>query len=62
MAVHYTPQVEQAFASVVHIMRDVELGWLIRRLHANGASFFFMCIYIHIGRGIFYHSFSIKHT
>lgn len=62
IAVHYTPHVEQAFSRVVHIMRDVEIGWLIRSFHANGASFFFLCIYIHIGRGIFYHSFSIKHT
>nr|YP_009491833.2 cytochrome b [Dosinia troscheli]AWI68003.2 cytochrome b [Dosinia troscheli] len=62
MAVHYSPEVSQAFSSVIHIMRDVEYGWLIRSVHANGASFFFMCIYLHIGRGIFYHSFFMKHT
>nr|UJH93083.1 cytochrome b [Chamelea gallina]UJH93122.1 cytochrome b [Venus verrucosa]UJH93148.1 cytochrome b [Venus verrucosa]UJH93174.1 cytochrome b [Venus verrucosa]UJH93200.1 cytochrome b [Venus verrucosa] len=62
MAVHYTPEVEQAFASVIHIMRDVKGGWLLRSIHANGASFFFMCIYLHIGRGIFYHSFFMKNT
>ncbi len=62
IATHYTPEVSQAFDSVVHIIRDVNGGWLLRRVHANGASFFFMCIYVHIGRGIFYHSFFITHT
>lgn len=62
MAVHYTPEVGQAFDSVVHIMRDVNGGWFLRRAHANGASFFFGCIYLHIGRGVFYHSFFITHT
>nr|YP_002929379.1 cytochrome b [Meretrix petechialis]ABV53326.1 cytochrome b [Meretrix petechialis] len=62
MAVHYTPEVSQAFDSVVHIMRDVNGGWFLRSAHANGASFFFGCIYAHIGRGIFYHSFFMTHT
>nr|AME17934.1 cytochrome b [Cyclina sinensis] len=62
MAVHYTPEVGQAFDSVVHIMRDVNGGWFLRSMHANGASFFFMCIYLHIGRGVFYHSFFMTHT
>nr|YP_004934875.1 cytochrome b [Meretrix lamarckii]ACY06184.1 cytochrome b [Meretrix lamarckii] len=62
MAVHYTPEVGQAFDSVVHIMRDVNGGWFLRSAHANGASFFFGCIYLHIGRGVFYHSFFMTHT
>nr|WOE98466.1 cytochrome b [Pegophysema philippiana] len=57
LAMHYTPDVEMAFSSVTHIMRDVNGGWLIRSIHANGASFFFLCIYMHIGRGIYYGSY-----
>nr|YP_009258878.1 cytochrome b [Bothus myriaster]AID59807.1 cytochrome b [Bothus myriaster] len=60
LAMHYTPDVDMAFSSVVHITRDVNNGWLIRNLHANGASFFFICIYIHIGRGIYYGSYLYK--
>ncbi len=59
---HYTPSVEDAFDSVTHIIRDVHCGWLIRGLHANGASIFFICIYIHIARALFYESFFIKHA
>lgn len=62
IAVHYTPEVNLAFRSVVHIMRDVNGGWFVRNLHANGASAFFMLIYLHIGRGVYYHSFHIKKT
>ena len=58
----YTPDVDMAFSSVAHLIRDVNYGWVIRNLHANGASFFFMCIYIHIGRGIYYQSYFIIHT
>lgn len=57
LAMHYTPEVSIAFSSVVHIIRDVNYGWLLRRIHANGASFFFICIYLHIGRGIYYGSY-----
>nr|YP_010254115.1 cytochrome b [Scaphidium formosanum]QTZ18656.1 cytochrome b [Scaphidium formosanum] len=57
LAMHYTANVEMAFNSVIHICRDVNYGWLIRTLHANGASFFFICIYLHIGRGIYYSSY-----
>lgn len=60
--VHYDPNVEQAFGSVIHIIRNVKRGWLLHSLHANGASFFFICIYAHIARGIYYHSFFIKKT
>ena len=45
-----------AFSSVSHISRDVNYGWLLRAIHANGASWFFICIYFHIGRGIYYGS------
>lgn len=59
LAMHYTPHVDLAFSSVVHVMRDVNSGWLIRGVHANGASFFFVCIYAHIGRGIYYGSYML---
>nr|ARH54661.1 cytochrome b [Scirtes orbicularis] len=62
LAMHYTANIEMAFNSVVHICRDVNYGWLIRTLHANGASFFFICIYLHIGRGMYYNSFKFLHT
>lgn len=57
LAIHYTPHIEIAFSSVAHISRDVNYGWLIRNLHANGASWFFICLYLHIGRGIYYRSY-----
>ncbi len=62
LAIHYTSRVDTAFASVVHIIREVNYGWLIRRAHANGASIFFLFIYLHIGRGIYYGSYSITET
>nr|YP_010545949.1 cytochrome b [Triplax ainonia]UYG49584.1 cytochrome b [Triplax ainonia] len=62
LAMHYCPNVDLAFNSVAHICRDVNYGWLIRTLHANGASFFFICLYIHIGRGIYYSSYYYMHT
>lgn len=58
LAIHYTANIEIAFNRVTHICRDVNYGWLLRTLHANGASFFFICIYIHIGRGIYYSSYN----
>ncbi len=57
LAMHYTPHIDFAFNSVEHIMRDVNNGWLIRYLHANGASMFFIVVYCHIFRGLFYGSF-----
>nr|YP_010951000.1 cytochrome b [Thienemanniella triangula]WML69341.1 cytochrome b [Thienemanniella triangula] len=57
LAMHYTANIESAFNSVNHICRDVNYGWLLRTLHANGASFFFICIYLHVGRGLYYNSF-----
>nr|ABB90470.1 cytochrome b [Salangichthys microdon]ABB90471.1 cytochrome b [Salangichthys microdon]ABB90472.1 cytochrome b [Salangichthys microdon] len=62
LAMHYTAETSTAFSSVVHLCRDVNYGWLIRNMHANGASFFFICIYLHIGRGLYYGSFLYKET
>nr|WEV93843.1 cytochrome b [Patania chlorophanta] len=62
LTMYYTANIELAFYSINYICRNVNYGWLIRTLHANGASFFFICIYIHIGRGIYYESFNLKHT
>ena len=57
LAMHYTPHIDLAFNSVEHIMRDVNNGWLIRYIHANGASFFFIVVYVHIFRGLYYGSY-----
>nr|YP_009186007.1 cytochrome b [Tetartopeus terminatus]ALO71193.1 cytochrome b [Tetartopeus terminatus] len=62
LAMHYTANIDMAFNSVTHICRDVNYGWLIRTLHANGASFFFICLYLHIGRGIYYSSYNLMLT
>nr|YP_008963284.1 cytochrome b [Apolygus lucorum]ADZ52284.1 cytochrome b [Apolygus lucorum] len=59
LAMHYTPNIEMAFSSVMHICRDVNYGWLLRNLHANGASMFFICLYLHVGRGIYYSSYKL---
>jgi ubiquinol-cytochrome c reductase cytochrome b subunit len=58
LAMHYIPHVDLAFLSVEHIMRDVNYGWLLRYLHANTASFFFLFVYCHIGRGLYYGSYT----
>ncbi len=57
LAIHYTPHTSIAFASIAHISRDVNFGWVLRGYHANGASIFFFCLYCHIGRGIYYGSY-----
>jgi len=62
LAMHYTPSVDLAFVSVEHIMRDVNYGWLLRYIHANVASFFFIFVYIHIGRGLYYGSYRAPRT
>nr|YP_009110183.1 cytochrome b [Rhodopsona rubiginosa]AIW64890.1 cytochrome b [Rhodopsona rubiginosa] len=62
LTMYYTANIEMAFYSVNYICRDVNYGWLIRTLHANGASFFFVCVYLHIGRGIYYESFTLIYT
>lgn len=62
LAIHYTADVNLAFNRVNHICRDVNFGWLLRTIHANGASFFFICIYLHVGRGIYYGSYLFTPT
>nr|WPM97862.1 cytochrome b [Argyropelecus hemigymnus] len=62
LAMHYTSDISTAFSSVMHICRDVNYGWLIRNMHANGASFFFICLYLHVGRGLYYGSYLYKET
>nr|AMP45777.2 cytochrome b [Plecturocebus caligatus]URH16300.1 cytochrome b [Plecturocebus caligatus] len=62
LAMHYTPDTASAFSSVAHITRDVNYGWIIRYLHANGASMFFICLFLHIGRGLYYGSFLFLKT
>ena len=60
LAMHYVPSTETAFTTVVHIMADVKFGYLMRYMHANGASMIFILLYIHIGRGLYYRSFVHK--
>nr|AFV48195.1 cytochrome b [Noctilio leporinus] len=62
LAMHYTSDTATAFNSVTHICRDVNYGWIIRYLHANGASMFFICLYLHIGRGLYYGSYLYSET
>nr|UDN39073.1 cytochrome b [Hyphessobrycon elachys] len=62
LAMHYTSDITTAFSSVAHICRDVNHGWVMRNMHANGASFFFICIYLHVGRGLYYGSYLYKET
>nr|ABX79357.1 cytochrome b [Lepilemur septentrionalis] len=62
LAMHYTADTTTAFSSVTHICRDVSYGWMIRYLHANGASMFFLCLFIHVGRGLYYGSFTLLET
>nr|YP_009131210.1 cytochrome b [Cyanoplax caverna]AIA77059.1 cytochrome b [Cyanoplax caverna] len=62
LVMHYASDVSLAFSSVCHICRDVNYGWMIRSLHANGASFFFICLYFHVGRGLYYGSYINQHT
>nr|BAE91852.1 cytochrome b [Balaenoptera omurai] len=62
LAMHYTPDTTTAFSSVTHICRDVNYGWIIRYLHANGASMFFICLYAHMGRGLYYGSHVFRET
>jgi len=62
LAIFFSVDANIAFDSAIRISRDVNFGWLIRIIHANGASLFFVCLYIHIGRGIYYKSFKLKET
>jgi len=62
LAMHYSPNVLEAFNSIEHIMRDVNNGWLVRYLHSNTASAFFFLVYLHIGRGMYYGSYRAPRT
>nr|YP_010272392.1 cytochrome b [Phlogothamnus polymaculatus]UKE80389.1 cytochrome b [Phlogothamnus polymaculatus] len=62
LSMHYTANVEMAFNSVSHITRDVNYGWLMRNIHSNGASLFFICLYLHVGRGMYYGSYHLQKT
>nr|YP_010693607.1 cytochrome b [Lynceus grossipedia]WCD23729.1 cytochrome b [Lynceus grossipedia] len=62
LSFHYSGNIELAFQSISHICRDVNNGWLFRAFHANGASMFFICIYLHIGRGLYYGSYNLMKT
>nr|YP_009675558.1 cytochrome b [Glyptelasma annandalei]QDD68296.1 cytochrome b [Glyptelasma annandalei] len=62
LAMHFASDIEMAFSSIVHIVRDVNSGWFMRTIHANGASFFFISIYLHISRGMYYGSYKMLHT
>nr|AFA45440.1 cytochrome b [Chlorocebus aethiops] len=62
LAMHYSPDTSSAFSSIAHITRDVNHGWTIRYLHANGASMFFICLFLHVGRGLYYGSFLLLKT
>ena len=62
LAMHYQAHVDFAFNSVEHIMRDVNNGWIIRYIHANVASFFFIFVYMHVGRGLYYGSYKSPRT
>nr|AJW76418.1 cytochrome b [Chorotypus fenestratus] len=62
LTMHYTPNIDMAFDSVIHICREVNNGWIMRIMHANGASLFFICMYMHVGRGLYYGSYMMKNT
>nr|YP_010963573.1 cytochrome b [Leptobelus boreosinensis]WKZ08056.1 cytochrome b [Leptobelus boreosinensis] len=62
LSMHYTANIEMAFSSISHIMRDINYGWMTRTMHSNGASLFFMCMFMHIGRGIYYSSYKYSQT
>nr|YP_010943705.1 cytochrome b [Ennucula tenuis]WLV28175.1 cytochrome b [Ennucula tenuis] len=62
LSMHYIPNIDMAFSSVMHIARDVNYGWLLRSIHANGGSVFFICLYFHVGRGMYYGSYMNMHT
>nr|YP_009477591.1 cytochrome b [Macaca mulatta vestita]ARX64004.1 cytochrome b [Macaca mulatta vestita] len=62
LAMHYSPDTSSAFSSIAHITRDVKYGWITRYLHANGASMLFICLFLHIGRGLYYGSYLLLET
>lgn len=62
LSIHYCPNTNFAFNRIIHIIQNVKLGWLIHNIHINGASIFFICIYIHIRRGLYYNSYKLHNT
>lgn len=62
LSIHYCPNIYYAFSRIIHIIQNISNGWIIHNIHINGATFFFICIYSHIGRGIYYKSFTLTHT
>nr|YP_009295039.1 cytochrome b [Macaca leucogenys]AOG66232.1 cytochrome b [Macaca leucogenys] len=62
LAMHYSPDTSSAFSSIAHITRDVNYGWIARYLHANGASMLFICLFLHMGRGLYYGSYLLLET
>lgn len=62
LSIHYCPNTNYAFNRIIHIIQNINLGWLIHNIHINGASMFFICMYTHIGRGIYYCSFKLTNT
>lgn len=62
LSIHYCPNTNYAFNRIIHIIQNVKLGWLIHNIHINGASIFFICIYIHIRRGLYYNSYKLYNT
>lgn len=62
LSIHYCPNISVAFNRIIHIIQNVPNGWIIHNIHINGASFFFICMYLHIGRNIYYNSFNLTYT
>nr|AUJ22114.1 cytochrome b [Tettigades undata]AWV84223.1 cytochrome b [Tettigades undata]AWV84236.1 cytochrome b [Tettigades undata] len=62
LSMHYNSDIMNAFYSISHMCRDVNYGWILRTMHANGASLFFVCVYLHVGRGIYYGSYKHNET
>nr|AFP82072.1 cytochrome b [Formica foreli] len=62
LSMHYCPNTNCAFFSIIHIIQNVKLGWLIHNIHINGASMFFICMYLHISRGLYYNSYKLTNT
>jgi len=62
LSIHYSPNTNLAFNRIIHIIQNVNYGWLIHNIHINGASIFFICMYSHIGRGLYYNSYKLHNT
>lgn len=62
LSIHYTSNVNYSFFRIIHIIQDVNIGWFLRLIHINGASLFFICVYLHIGRGLYYGSYKLYKT